>query len=212
MDQIIDDFKKSLLDLNRLKAENIIHQFEESEGTSTFLEKLIVPAMEEIGQDWDAGNVALTQVYMSGRICEEILESFLPGENIKKISHPPMAIVVLQDHHLLGKRIVASVLKASGYELMDYGSVDNIDELIVRISNDKIRILLISTLMLHSALRIKELHEKIIQNAIKVKIIVGGAPFRFDSQLWEDIGADAMATNASDGIRVVANIVKEIDE
>jgi len=34
-------------------------------------------------------------------------------------------------------------------------------------------------------------------------VIVGGAPFRFDPQLWKEIGADAMAYSAADAIAVI---------
>ncbi len=210
MSQILDDFKDSLLNLNRLEAEKIIREFNQSGNNTHYLEQLIIPAMEQIGNDWESGEVALTQVYMTGRICEEILESLLPEANIKNILHPKMAIVVLQDHHLLGKRIVVSLLRSSGYKIMDYGSVQNIEELISKIKTDEIRILLVSTLMLNSALRIKDLKEKIREEQIDLKIIVGGAPFRFDKKLWMEVGADAMATNASEGIGVVADIIKEM--
>ncbi len=56
-----------------------------------------------------------------------------------------MAIAVLDDYHLLGKRMVYSVLRASGYELTDYGTVDG-DALVGHVVRDGIVVLLISVL------------------------------------------------------------------
>ena len=43
------------------------------------MEKLVVPALERIGAGWEQGRVALSQVYMSGRICEELVDTLLIG-------------------------------------------------------------------------------------------------------------------------------------
>ena len=49
--------------------------------------------------------------------------------------------------------------------------------------------------MLRSALRVSDVKKQLQQQGVKTKIIVGGAPFRFDAQLWQEVGADATATN-----------------
>jgi hypothetical protein len=33
--------------------------------------------------------------------------------------------------------------------------------------------------------------------------VVGGAPFRFDDQLWREVGADAMGLSASDALKIL---------
>jgi methanogenic corrinoid protein MtbC1 len=42
-----------------------------------------------------------------------------------------------------------------------------------------------------------------------VKLIAGGAPFRFDDQLWQAVGADIMCENASDAVRAIERIMEE---
>jgi hypothetical protein len=94
---------------------------------------------------WERGEVSLSQVYMSGRMCEEMVDAILPSSDPHRVDQPPMAIAVLDDYHLLGKRMVYSVLRASGYELKDYGTVDG-DALVSRVVRDGIVVLLISVL------------------------------------------------------------------
>ena len=70
--------------------------------------------------------------------------------------------------------------------------------------------LLISTLMLNSALHIKDAIALIRESALRTKIVVGGAPFRVDSELYSEIGADAMAKDASEAVGIIARLQKEL--
>ncbi len=205
--EISEKFERALLSINRLEAENIIIQSKGDFSSIQLVEHIIVPALEQIGAGWEKGDVALSQVYMSGRICEELVETILlSSRSVQAKNKFKMAITVLEDYHLLGKRIVYSVLRASGFELLDYGQT-TVDNLITRVQEDGVRILLISVLMLPSALKIKEVRAKLNQD---IKIIVGGAPFRFDDNLWKEVGANAMGKTASDAIKSVKQILETL--
>ncbi|MCG8018737.1 MAG: cobalamin B12-binding domain-containing protein, partial [Candidatus Thiodiazotropha sp. 'RUGA'] len=82
--------------------------------------------------------------------------------------------------------------------------------LVPRVKADKIRVLLVSVLMLPSALRILDLRSALNTESLDVKILVGGAPFLFDSQLWENVGADAMGATASDAVQIVGQWMEEM--
>jgi len=204
------EFEDALLSLDRVKIESIFTQKSSSIEFISLLEKMVVPAMESIGKKWENDEVALSQIYMSGKLCEEIINKQIQKTNIKRENNPEMAIVVYKDFHMLGKRIVYSLLKSCGYEVHDYGQEGSDKNLIKKIKKDKIQILLISVLMLNSALDIKKLTEKIKKENLKIKVVVGGAPFRFDSNLYKDIGADEYATNASDIIKIIDNLKSQL--
>lgn len=210
INQLTEDFKKALLSLDRVTAKNILTDAAHSQGPIECVEKIVVPVMEQMGAGWEEGKVALSQVYMSGRICEEMVDTILPPLDSARKAQPNMAIVVFNDYHFLGKRLVYTTLRASGFELKDYGRVDDIETIMTRIQNDSIEILLISVLMLNSALRIKNLIESLKEANINIKVIVGGAPFRFDKQLFKEVGADAMGTNASEAVDVVTKVMEEL--
>jgi len=198
----IEAFEESLLSLDRIQAKEILTQ-EPDTALFEALETVVVPTMESIGQKWEEGEVALSQVYMSGKICEEIVEELLPLDDETRIEHPNIAIMVYRDFHMLGKRIVLTFLRASGYKVSDYGHQESIDEIIKRIKSDKIEILLISVLMLNSALHLKELTDAIKAANLSTKVVVGGAPFRFDTHLYQEVGADAFGKSASDIIDII---------
>ncbi|PKL38625.1 MAG: cobalamin-binding protein [Candidatus Riflebacteria bacterium HGW-Riflebacteria-1] len=203
------DFEKALLDMDRRAATKILTQACESVEPIVFVEQVIVPALEKIGDDWDKGRIALSQVYMSGRICEDLVDTILPPASPNRTSQPAMAIAVLDDYHALGKTIIYSSLRASGYELLDLGRV-SVDELVRQTIEHKLRIILISVLMLPSALHVKQVVERLRLQNCNAKIVVGGAPFRFDRQLWQEVGADATGTNIADALTVIHRIMEEM--
>jgi methanogenic corrinoid protein MtbC1 len=206
MADLSEQFEQALLSLDRLAAKRIVT---EAEGRMTPLElvdKVIVTALTHIGDSWERGDAALSQVYMSGRICEELVDGFLPPGDPQRKNQPPMAIAVLDDYHLLGKRIVYSVMRASGFDLKDYGRV-TVDEAVSKARTDQISILLISTLMLNSALRVKDVVAALKSTGLNIKVVVGGAPFIFDAELWREVNADAMGRSASDVTGIIQTIM-----
>jgi len=202
MHALVDCFRTALERLDRVAAEEVFNRALKQLTPIQAVEQVVVPALEQIGTAWDNGTVALSQVYMSGRFCEEIVERALPPSDPDRKHQPRSAIVVLSDYHLLGKRIVYSVMRASGFELFDYGRMD-IDELVERALADKIRVLLISTLILPSALKVREVCLRLKAANAGIKVMVGGAPFQFDKQLWQEVGADATGTRAADAVTMV---------
>jgi methanogenic corrinoid protein MtbC1 len=173
------------------------------------VERLVVPSLERIGDLWERGEVSLPQLYMSGRLCEELVDAILPPSDPRRVDQPPMAIAVLDGDRLLGKCMVYSVLRASGYELRDYGSLD-VDALVSRVVRDGIVVWLISVLMLSCALHIRKVRELLDRAGCRPLILVGGAPFRFDTELWREVGADAMTGTAVEGVSVVRKLLEHL--
>lgn len=206
MADLSGQFEQALLSLDRLSAQKIIAETGKQLTPLELVDSIIVPVLTHIGDSWERGDAALSQVYMSGRICEELVDGLLPSGDPQRKDQPPMAIASLDDYHLLGKRIVYSVLRAGGFDLKDYGRV-TVDEVIRKVSADHIRVLLISTLMLNSALHVKDVVHGLKEAGLDVKVVVGGAPFRFDERLWRDVHANAMGHSASDVTGIIRDIM-----
>ncbi len=197
MTDLTESFQFALLSLDRLAARKCVAQAADSLSAMEIVDQILVSALHHIGAGWERGDIALSQVYMSGRICEELVDTLLPPGAASRKHLPAMAIGVLEDHHFLGKRIVYSVLRAAGFALQDYGRV-TVEEVIEKVRTDRIEVLLLSTLMLHSALAVRDVVSGLKEQGLQVKIIVGGAPFLFDPRLWIEVGADAMGASAAD--------------
>jgi methanogenic corrinoid protein MtbC1 len=103
--------------------------------------------------------------------------------------------------------MVSAVLRSHGYDFWDFGQGLTVEQLVELTEEHQVEILLISTLMLASALKIKSVRAQLTARGRAVKIIAGGAPFRFDSALWRQVGADADGKNATDIVAVLAEVV-----
>lgn len=189
-------FQRALLELDRDAAEAIVAQALSLGREHGTIEELIVPALDEIGNRWEKNELSLAEVYMSGRICEALVERLLEDRSPQRRPQPNMAIAVLEDHHILGKRIVHSVVRSAGYHLHDYGRT-TVEETVANVKRDRIEVLLLSTLMLPTALRIKEVRRRLADEGLTVTLLVGGAPFRLDPQLYLEVEADATSPTAA---------------
>ncbi|SHF02600.1 Methanogenic corrinoid protein MtbC1 [Marinitoga hydrogenitolerans DSM 16785] len=205
MNEIITEFTNVLLKGDKVQSAQIVEKY-----ISNFflIEKLIVESLEKIGELWENGEISLAQVYISGIICEELMGKWIKDTQVKNKIDLNLAIVVLEDYHTLGKKIVQSILQSAGYVLKDYGMGKSVDEVVDLVIKDNIEILLISTLMLPSALKVNYLKRKLQEKGKKTKIIVGGAPFRIDKTLWKDVEADAHATHAFQIFEILKKMVK----
>ncbi len=209
LEALSNELVLALVSVDRLSTERIVMDaIAQNPNDLSIIETLLISALTLIGDGWENEIYSLSQVYMSGIICEELFLKIIPDPVETHKSNMKIAIAVFLDHHALGKRIVKSVLKAGGYQVIDLGEGLSAEELVTVVVNQKIDILLLSTLMLPSSLKILKVRERFDELGIKTKIIAGGAPFRFDPTLWSKIGADADGKNASDIIKIVEGMVQ----
>jgi methanogenic corrinoid protein MtbC1 len=205
--ELVEEFERSLLAVDALEAQRLVETSGVNVSPMQLVDTLIAPALERIGEKWERGTAALSQVYMAGRICEGLVAKLLPPGSPERLAQPKLAIAVLEDFHFLGKNLVLSALRASGFDPLDFGHAD-VEALVRRVRVEGIEVLMISTLMLPSALRVKEVRARLNVAGLATKLVVGGAPFRFDPQLWREVGADACGQNALEAIEIVRDLLK----
>jgi len=195
-DPRIEEFEAALIAVDRAGARRIFMRGVDTDGAIPFMEQMVGPVLERIGRAWEQERLSLSQVYMAGKICEELSLSVLPASHPDRTNNPRVAVAVFEDHHMLGKQMVHAILRNDGYLVQDWGKL-NLQGAMDKVRLGSVDVLLLSSLMLSSALRIEKLCGAIKNKNLPVKVLVGGAPFRFDEGLWREIGADAMGSNAS---------------
>ena len=200
---LIEEFIQAVLRASKPDAERVLHQIKDDSSFSNGVESIVVTSLERIGHDWETGKVALSQIYMSGRICEDLMADTLRENNIQEGIPGRYAIALLNDYHMLGKRIVLSALRSSGFSIQDWGR-QTPEQIVSRIEENGTEVALISTLMLSSALSVSEVRSKLDARGLKCKLLVGGAPFRLDKNLWKEVGADSTADNAMGSIKALS--------
>ena len=214
---LIQTYNEAIYDTDREKAMQVVQAALEKGATPEMvIFDLVVPAMQQmikaISEDFDAN---LAQHFMTAQIAGEVTDAML-----KKIEAPPEPIgrIVIGtadgDIHSLGKRIVMGCLKANLIESVDLGVNVPPERFVDEALAAGASAIGISAMMVHTAtgdngpkavrrlLRERGLEEKI-------KLIVGGAPFRFDPDLAQSIGADAVADDGIAASQVVKDFVRK---
>jgi methanogenic corrinoid protein MtbC1 len=197
----MDRLEAALISIDELAVNAVIEEAQEALTPMDCAEKVISPVLRRIGVGWQEGRVSLSQVYLGSRMCEKALDRLLPPAHQNRRVRPKMAIAVLEDYHNLGQKIVWSILRAGGYEVLNYERQD-VPSLAAMAKRDGVEVLMVSTLMYRSALRVKDLRKQMDEESIGPILMVGGAPFIFDKELWQKVGADEVGEDASSALLI----------
>jgi methanogenic corrinoid protein MtbC1 len=117
--------------------------------------------------------------------------------------------------HSLGKRIVMGCLKALMVETIDLGVNVTAQRFVDEAVAHDAQVIAISAMMVHTAtgdhgaLEVRKLlHERGLED--RIRIIVGGAPYRFDGELFKHVGADAWASDGVSAGKVIVDLIREV--
>ena len=111
--------------------------------------------------------------------------------------------------HSIGKTIVATLLKANGFEVIDLGADVPARKIVETAIEEKADVIGISALLTTTMIGQKKVIDILIEKNIRdqFKIILGGAPV---SKKWvNECGADGYADNAIDAVELVKKITQE---
>jgi 5-methyltetrahydrofolate--homocysteine methyltransferase len=211
--QILNKIKEAIIEMELEKAKNYCEQaLSQGIDSYTIIEKGIVKGITIVGEKFEAEEYFLAELIMAGEIIKQSMEILLPhikgDNNIKSLGK----IVIgtgKGDVHDIGKNVVKVFLNAEGFDVIDLGVDVSSDKFIEAIRNEKPKILAISALVSMTLPEVgklmKALEEANLRNDLK--IIIGGAPVTED--FVKDIGADAYAKNAIDGVNTCMRWIKE---
>ncbi|RLE80900.1 MAG: cobalamin-binding protein, partial [Thermoprotei archaeon] len=124
---LFDDIKKSLVELDDVKVKELIQKaLEEGVSPMEIIEKALRPAMVEIGDKFEQGEYFLAELVVAGDIFKEVMDEIIVPELRKRggeVSKLGTVVIgtVRGDLHDIGKSIVASMLSAAGFEVVDLG-------------------------------------------------------------------------------------------
>lgn len=171
------------------------------------INELLIPALNEIGAEFEAGRAYLPELLMSaeaasvafGEIKNKIPEGKSSGKSI-------ILATVKGDIHDIGKNIVKVLLESYGFSVYDLGR-DVSAEVIVKEAKDRSVFLVgLSALMTTTVASMKETIALMRAEAPQVKVMVGGAVLT--SEYAEMIGADFYGKDAMEAVRIAEEFYK----
>lgn len=218
LESYIQSYNEAVFETDKQAALDVVNKAL-SDGLSPedVVFKLVIPAVEammaRIEKDPDSN---LAQHFMTAQIAAEVTERML-----EKFSRPPQVIgrVVIGaahgDLHSLGKRIVIGCLKSMMVEVSDLGVNVSAEQFVDTAVAEGAQVIAVSSLMVHTAIgdngpqRVRALlRERGLEG--RIKLAVGGAPYRFDPELYTRVGADAWAPDGVTAAKVIVQLIREV--
>jgi len=180
--------------------------------TLELIENGLARGLREVGRRFEAGEMFLMQLILSGEAMKTGVVVLKPEmiRQKKQIAGSGKFLIgtVEGDIHDIGKSIVAAMLTAEGFEVIDVG-VDIPDKTFVDKTADiKPQILGLSALMTTTRTKQKDVIEALKQAGTRnaVKVMVGGATVTPE---WaQEMGADGYGEDAIEAVRKAKQLVK----
>jgi trimethylamine corrinoid protein len=170
-----------------------------------------IAGIRRVGLLWESGDYFLPELITSAacmKAAMAVLKPALEASAAAGLSRGRIVIGTIEgDIHDIGKNLVASMLAANGFDVIDLGSDVKPDRFIdaaVEARADVIGLsALLTTTMLGQRRVVKRLRERGLRD--RFKVLVGGAPV---NRAWAaDIGADAYGENSLAAVALAGELV-----
>ncbi|WP_446808718.1 cobalamin B12-binding domain-containing protein [Methylomonas sp. 2BW1-5-20] len=217
LEAYIQSYNEAVFETDKQAALDVVNRaLNDGLSPEDIVFKLVIPAVELmmtfIEKDPDAN---LAQHFMTAQIAADVTEKML-----EKFSKPPEMIgrVVIGaaygDLHSLGKRIVTGCLKSLMVDVIDLGTNVSAEKFVEAAIAEDAQVIAVSAMMVHTATSEKGslgVRALLKQHGLehKIKLAVGGAPYRFDPELYAKVGADAWAPDGVTAAKVIVDLIRE---
>ncbi len=203
----INEFRNSLTELiigaHRADAVHLIDKISEETGYFVAINEILEPVLIEIGEMWSKEKLSLAQGYVAAKITEDVLQNALQTSDWQSkttINKIPVVLANIEDDfHSLGRKMVATFLQASGWQVYDLGNDVTAAEMVDAAVQYQAPIIGVSAMMYTTAINIRKVREEIDSRNLqdKIKLAVGGAIFKVRPELTAEVGGDGTSSNAT---------------
>ncbi len=166
------------------------------------LDKGLLPAMNQVGSDFESGQIFLPELLMAGDAMKASIKLLRPELSSKGAAYAGKYVIgtVEGDLHDIGKNIVVLMLEGNGWEVTDLGIDIPSDRFCEEIKKGDYDILGLSALLTFTMPKMPETINILKEAGLrdKVKVMVGGAPL--NQAFADQIGADAFARDAVEAV------------
>ncbi len=205
------EYLRLLLEANRNKAHTLIGDLvKQNEAIAAIYEHIFQATQYEVGLLWQTNKITVAHEHYCTAATQSIMASLYPYIfDSKKKGTKLLACAIGGDLHEMGIRMLSDLFEIDGWSTYYMGANMPDTNIITAIKEQKADVLAISVTMIFHVSKAEELIKTIRgdNTLVKLKIIVGGYPFRLVSNLWNRIGADGSANNAIDSIALANQLI-----
>ena len=205
---------KAIVDLEEEKAVEFANKaINEDMNLIDVVEKGFAAGIRKVGELWEEGDFFLPELIRGASIMQNCLDLLMPYLKSKseKISQGTVVIATIEgDIHTIGKTIVATMLKANGFEVIDLGADVKAETIVAEAEKHNADLIGVSALLTTTMMGQKKVIELLEQQGIrdKFKVMLGGAPVT--SKWVEECKADGFASSAIEAVKLVKELLNKI--
>lgn len=169
------------------------------------------PVQYEVGRLWHENIITVAQEHYATAITQLIMSRLYPYiiKNIN-LNYKILAACVGDELHEMGIRMLADFFEMEGWDTYYIGANTPADSIIQNLKDNRIDVLALSVTMTFHLKKAKTLIKKIRKekDLDRLKILVGGYPFKIADGLWEKIGADGFGRDADEAIAITRRFLE----
>ncbi|QLC50019.1 cobalamin B12-binding domain-containing protein [Methanolobus zinderi] len=146
----------------------------------TLIDDALMVGMKVVTDLYDQGVIFLPNVMMSADAMLDGIEYCKDQGAAPKVKGKVVVHVAEGDVHDIGKSIVAALLRANGYEVVDLGRDVPADEVIAAVKEEKPMMLTGTALMTTTMYAFKEVNDRLIEAGLELPFQCGGGAVNQD--------------------------------
>ena len=203
-------YLRSLLASDRRTATKLIME-EVASGTCVrdIYTYVFQPSQYEIGRLWQTNQISVAQEHLCTAATQMVMSQLYPQIFATEPVHGALvATCVSGDLHEIGLRMVADFLQMEGWDTHYLGANVPHRDVLKTLSDTGATVLAISATMTFHVREVEALISQLRASPLgdKVRVLVGGYPFRIDPNLWKSVGADAFGRDAQETIELTKQL------
>ncbi len=214
MTELMNAIVKGLKDKASKITDTLIN--EEKKDPLVIVSEEVIPALNIVGEGFEAKKMYLPQLLMSAEAAKEafvIIKASLdraPSEDDSKSKNSDCKIVIATvkgDVHDIGKNIVKLLLENYGFSVTDLGKDVDPEDVLKAVNELHADVCGLSALMTTTVPAMEDTIKLIHEKAPWCKVMVGGAVLT--QEYADKIGADAYSKDAMGSVRYVERLMSE---
>ncbi len=180
-------------------------------SASKVLDEALVEGMRIVGIDFRDGILFVPEVLMSANAMKggmAILRPLLAETGAEPIGKMVIG-TVKGDIHDIGKNLVGMMMEGAGFEVIDLGIDNPVEDYLAAIEEHKPDILGMSALLTTTMPYMKVVIDTLVEKGIRDDciVLVGGAPL--NEEFGKAVGADAYCRDAAVAVETAQNLIAQ---
>jgi len=169
---------------------------------------VITPAMRELGRRWHLNQVTVGQEHYCTAVAQMVMAQMFPSifEGDRRPTGRIVSVCVAGELHEIGARMVADLFEMNGWDTIFLGADVPKSSVIDTLVGTESEVLAISATLAANLGFVSEIIDAVRQEpaCAGVKVMVGGAAFEIEPTLWQRVGADGWAPDATEALALAA--------